>query len=79
MNPTEAIQKMRAVLRRQHKSLSTEESYTGWLRRYMAALVQMPPELTSEQKLERFLTDLALRRGVSASTQNQSVASPLDP
>lgn len=72
MNPNEAIQRMRAVIRRQHKSLATEESYCGWLRRYMAAIQQMPAALPSEQKLERFLTDLALRRGVSASTQNQA-------
>ncbi len=31
-----------------------------------------PPTLTSEQKLERFLTQLALTRDVAASTQNQA-------
>jgi integron integrase len=72
MNPTEATQKMRAVIRRQHKSMATEDSYVGWLRRYMGAVRQMPEALTSEQKLERFLTDLALRSGVAASTQNQA-------
>ena len=32
----------------------------------------MPPSLTSEQKLERFLTYLAVQRDVAASTQNQA-------
>jgi hypothetical protein len=32
----------------------------------------MPPSLSSEKKLGRFLTDLALRKNVSASTQNQA-------
>ena len=64
---------MRQVIRRQHKALSTEDCYTFWLRRYMAALRQMPANLPSEKKLERFLTDLALRRDVAASTQNQAL------
>ena len=63
---------MRLVLRRLHKALSTEKSYLFWLRRYIAAVSRMPPHLPSEQKLERFLSDLARERDVSASTQNQA-------
>lgn len=44
----------------------------GWLRSYIAALRGYPAEWTSEQKVERFLTDEA-RRGVAASTQNQAL------
>ena len=57
--------------RRQHKALSTEDTYIFWLRRYMIALREMPGGFSSEQKLERFLTDLARYCDVSASTQNQ--------
>lgn len=60
-----------AVMRRQHKSLATERTYIHWLSRYMAALYQMPRNLSSEIKMERFLSELALR-DVSASTQNQA-------
>jgi len=35
-------------------------------------LRQMPPQMSSEKKLERFLTDLAVEHDVSASTQNQA-------
>lgn len=38
----------------------------------MEAVRSMPKAITSEQRLERFLTDLALKRDVSASTQNQA-------
>ena len=72
MNPQEAINQTRAVIRRQHKALATEESYLNWLRRYIQAVRQMPNGLSSEKKLERFLTELALARDVSASTQNQA-------
>ncbi len=68
MKMAEAIRRTREVIRRQHKALAIEESYVYWLRRYMGALTHMPATLTSEQKLERFLTDLALKRDVAAST-----------
>ena len=72
MNAQEAVAKTREVIRRQHEALATEESYLNWLLRYMEAVRQMPGVSSSEGKLERFLTDLALRRDVSASTQNQA-------
>ena len=49
MNTTEAIRRLRDVIRRQHKALATEESYVHWLRRYMAAIRQMPNSLPSEK------------------------------
>ena len=72
MNSTEALQRVRQVIRRQHKALATEQSYVFWLRRYISALRAMPQELPSEKKLEQFLTDLAIKRDISASSQNQA-------
>jgi len=73
MNTSQAICRVREVLRRQHKALSTEDCYTFWLRRYMRALLERPEGLSSEKKLEQFLSDLARHRDVSASTQNQAL------
>ena len=73
MNTSQAIGRMREVIRRQHKALSPEDSYIFWLRRYMTALSDMPKGLSSEKKLEQFLTDLARQRDVSASSQNQAL------
>jgi integrase len=73
MNTSQAICRMREVIRRQHKALSTEDCYIFRLRRYMTALREMPEGLSSEKKLEQFLTGLARRRDVSASTQNQAL------
>lgn len=72
MNMTHSIQRLREVIRRQHKALSTETSYAYWLRRYIAAVTRMAPTLSSRQKLEQFLTDLACKNDVSASSQNQA-------
>jgi integrase len=72
MNAIDAIERMRQVIRLQHKALATEDSYVLWLRRYIKALRHIPPELPSNKKLERFLTELAQVHDVSASTQNQA-------
>ena len=62
MNSTEVLERTRAVIGSQHKCIATEQVYLRWLRHYIVALGQMPTFLSSEQKLERFLTDLALRK-----------------
>jgi integron integrase len=72
MKSSQAIDRMRQVIRRQHKSLSTEDCYVFWLRRYIVKLRSLPGELPSEKKMELFLTDLAIRDNVAASTQNQA-------
>jgi hypothetical protein len=73
MNPELAVNRLREVIRRQHKSLATESAYVYWLRRYIATLRNLPPQLSSTEKLERFLTRLACKHDVSASTQNQAL------
>ena len=72
MNLPNAIERLRNVVHRQHKSLSTEDAYVHWLRRYVSALTSMPGSLPSEQKLENFLNNLARHRNLAASTQNQA-------
>jgi len=59
MNISQALERARCVIRRQHKALSTEDTYLFWLRRYIRALQAMPKEVSSEKKFEQFLTDLA--------------------
>lgn len=72
MKANEAVLRMRQVLRRQHKALATEDAYVHWLQRYIKSLQALPRDLSSEQKLEHFLAQLALRRHVAAATQNQA-------
>ena len=69
MNKQEAISLMTKVLRLKHLALSTEESYIRILTQYIAFLTTISSELSSEQKIERFLTGMALKN-YSASSQN---------
>jgi integron integrase len=71
MTQSQAIEKTRDVIRLKHLSLATEDCYLGWLGRFMAWLPKAQPGLTSEKKVEAFLTVMA-KRGCAASTQNQA-------
>jgi integron integrase len=71
MTTTEAIDRLRKVIRLRHLSLSTEQSYAGWVARFGAWLRRSKFQGTPAAKMEAFLTDLA-RQEVSASTQNQA-------
>lgn len=71
MNAKQAEELLRNTIRRKHYSLSTENTYADWLSRFMHYVVKLPFGLSSEKKLEAFLTALA-RDEVSASTQNQA-------
>ena len=55
----------------------TERAYLGWIRRFLGAHGWRPPREMGETKVTAFLSDLAVRRKVSASTQNQALAALL--
>jgi hypothetical protein len=68
---------MRACMRRLGFSLRTEEAYVGWVRRFIRAHDQRHPRTLGAREVEAFLTLLATRDRVSASTQNSSTAALL--
>lgn len=71
MNRHQAIEAVRDMLRIKHLAYSTEKSYTHWVSRYCRFIDTLSGKLTSEQKVEAFLSSLA-KANVSASTQNQA-------
>jgi integron integrase len=64
---------LRAVLRRKHYSLKTEETYVGWYRRYVLWHKKRHPRDMGEAEVEAFLTGLAVEGKVGAKTQNQAL------
>lgn len=68
----ETIELLRHKMRLQHLAWRTEESYVGWVCRYAKFISKLAPTLTSEKKFEAFLTHLAVKENVSATTQNQA-------
>ncbi len=55
----------------------TQKAYLGWMRRYHAFCGGRDPAGFGGEQVTRFLSELATRQGVSASTQNQALAALL--
>ena len=69
------LDQVRNVLRLHHYSIHTERSYIDWIKRYVQFHQMRCREdlAEGESKIEAFLTDLAVRGKVAASTQNQAM------
>jgi len=76
-NTPRLLDQVRAVLRRKHYSLRTEEAYVGWVRRYVLFHHKRHPREMGLREVEAFLTDLAVAQQVAASTQNQALSALL--
>lgn len=65
------------VLRARHYSRRTEKAYVHWIRRFLLFHDGKHPRELAEADVNRFLTHLAVRENVAASTQNQGLAALL--
>ena len=66
-------EKMREALRLRHRSLSTEKTYLLWLRSFKAFVNGKQPAQLQGRDLQDFLSNLAVEKKVSSSTQNQAL------
>ncbi len=69
------LQQTREILRRLHYSIHTERAYCDWITRYVRFHHAKSKETllnNPEQKVEAFLTHLAVQGNVATSTQNQA-------
>lgn len=71
------LDQLREALRSRHYSRSTEEAYCLWVRRFIHFHSLRHPAEMAEPEINVFLTHLALRQKVSASTQNQALCALL--
>jgi integron integrase len=69
------LDQVRQVLRLHHYSIHTERSYVEWIVRFVRfhQMRSRDDLLPAEQKIESFLTDLAVNGNVAAATQNQAM------
>lgn len=66
------IQQTRRELRVRHKALRTERAYVGWITRFLRSCGTTDLTGCGEAEIKAFLTELAVARHVTASTQNQA-------
>ena len=67
------LEQVRDAIRRRHYSIRTEQAYVQWIRRFVRFHGRRHPRDMGKREVEEFLTHLAVRCNVAASTQNQAL------
>jgi integron integrase len=67
------LDQLRDSIRLRHYSIRTEETYVQWVRRFIFFHGKRHPETMGTSEITAFLTHLAVKDKISASTQNQAL------
>jgi integron integrase len=78
-NPTivkkpKLLNQVRHALRTKHYAVKTEEAYVHWIKRFILFHNKRHPKEMGEKEINEFLTHLAVKEKVAASTQNQALS-----
>jgi integron integrase len=71
------LARVREALHARHLSPRTESAYVGWIRRFVDSFAGRDPAALGCEEVRAFLSDLATRDQLSASTQNQAFSALL--
>jgi len=71
------LDRLREALRTRHYSPRTEQTYRHWVKRFIFFHNVRHPAEMAEPEINAFLTHLAVKEKVSASTQNQALSALL--
>jgi len=74
MKRKKILDQLREEIRRRNYSYSTEKSYCQWVIRYVRFHEMKHPAELNESHVVTFLNDLANKKNVAASTQNQALS-----
>ncbi len=77
VQPQRLLEQVRDRIRTRHLSYRTEKTYLYWIRRFLWFHDLKHPRELGGPEVEAFLTALAVKNKVSASTQNQALAAVL--
>ena len=77
MTQPKLLDRVRAVARLRLLSLSTERTYSDWIRRFIIFHRKRHPSEMGAGEIRQFLTHLAVAGRVSSSTQNQALCARL--
>ncbi len=73
MSEPRLLDRVRGQMRVRHMKWRTEKAYVGWIRRYILFHDKRHPAEMGPKEISDFLTHLATKGRVSASTQNQAL------
>ena len=67
------LDRVRDAIRVRHYSIRTEQAYVHWIKRFILFHGGRHPEAMGGDEVAAFLTDLAVKKNVAPSTQNQAL------
>ena len=76
-DPPKLLERVRAAIRSRHYSPRTEETYAGWIKRFIFFHNKRHPAAMGAEEVNAFLSSLAVDGHVSATTQNQALSAIL--
>src|SRR6476619_5690926 len=71
------LDQVREAIRLRHYSIRTEKTYLEWIKRFILFHGKRHPRSMGVEEVRAFLSDLATKRNVAASTQNQAFSAIL--
>lgn len=74
MSQPRLLDRVRDAIRTRHYSIRTEDAYIGWIRRFILFHKKRHPQEMGAAEIREFLTYLAVRQNVAASTQTQALS-----
>jgi integron integrase len=74
---SQLLERVREAVRTRHYSIRTEESYIRWIREYILFFDRRHPSELGTKEVSAFVSHLAVKRNVAASTQNQALSALL--
>lgn len=77
MNRPKLLDQVRNIIRTKHYSIRTEEAYVNWAKNFILFHNKRHPKEMGKKEINQFLTHLAVKRNVAASTQNQALSAIL--
>ena len=77
MQKRRLLDQVRDKIRFKHYSIKTEQSYVGWIKRYILFHNKRHPKEMAKAEIEYFLTFLATQEKVAPATQNQAFSALL--
>ncbi len=75
--PKKLLEQVQEVIRLKHYSQSTGQSYAQWIKRFILFHNKRHPQEMGAAEIEQFLTHLAVKENIAASTQNQALSALL--
>ena len=68
---------LKNTIKVRHLSMNTLKTYSGWIRKFQAFTGNRPPQELGNEDVKQFLTFIAVKRKLSANSQNQAMNSVL--